>query len=896
MNRYKQTVAIALIFFLLAVFSCLNALSNDDLQFLTDKEQFQILIKHSSEIMRKAEQGDIADLKAVLNYSERADLPELATLCHKRLAIETASLEDALQWLLLMQSSKADSSAIKAGIDEMMKVFSAPLDQILLLQYSYGGLESELETAVANSAKYNSVIEASAKELIDEISTTREDSLAIKLVDDFFSVYPRSQYRHIALYYSLYHLSNQKNWNQLLFYIESINKNDPVECYVAALYLLSPTLRKNLGQGNTALEQAAELLNLAKTDKAQSMLYESYSPADWQARVKLQQAKLQYYRLLETNGLYGDEEKLLDLSVLNFKHYKALLKNLKQLKFNSNDRGEQAELHFWTAKALLLKGKPAFYINAAKQLSLCLVKGAPRKKYDEDALKLIATLRDELKLKDTPMVWMRKLMKYKGITFNDVSSEAGLDCKNYTRVALADYNNDSQTDILFNGKYLYRNEGGLRFSETTAEHGLADLNSAGGIFADFNKDGLLDLVSYSHAEDGSGDMLMKNMDNTRFARVNERAGDIDDRYPTEAAAWIDVDGSGYPSIYSANYEKWQVQSGFPDDFWQNDKGYFSDQSAAKGFLTPVYTHDPGQAGRGVSPADFDNDGKQEIFVSNYRLNRNFCWKRSDSLFVDVAALHGLAGHYKKGYFGHSIGADWGDIDNDGDLDLFIANLAHPRYLDISDISMFLRNDGLGYRVVEQDTVFYWQFTDITKQAGITYDELHSDPLFFDADNDGLLDLFITSVYVNERSYLYRNKGDGTFEDITCLAGARVYNGWGNASADLDRDGLQDLVVGSGSGTKILKNTTPTSNRSITVKPIWKNDTIILESDPRQFNGLPNSPAFGTRVIVSVTDSKGRTKNLMRELSSAKGTGSQCAQELHFGLGTGTVKNIKRFEP
>ena len=873
---------------------CVFALSNSDLIFLTDKEQFQILQKHQESILQKAKQGDTDDLKAALYYAERADLPDLALECHYKLATQNSSLEDALQWLLLMQSSEADSSAIYAGIDDLLKVFADPQDQLLLLQYSYGGLETELQIAVDNATRYNSVIEASAKELVDEISTTKQDSLALKLIEDFYKVYPKSQYCHIALYYSLYHLSSQKNWNELLLRIEMIDSQDPVQCYVASLYLLSPTLRRSLGSGFPALDKADALLQKAKSEKPISLLHEQYSPSDWQARVTLQQAKSSYYRLLEAKGLWGDEEK--PALKVAAKPYKQLLKKLDRLDFSNNNRGEQAEIRFWQAKALMLMPKASYQLKAAKCLVDCLVMGAPRMKYDAEALKLISAIHEKQKIKLSLMDWMRSLKNYKGVEFVDLSQKAGLEGKNYSRVALGDYNNDGLIDILFSGKYLYRNEGNWSFSEVSQESGLAELSSAGGLFADFNKDGRLDLLSYGHAEDGSGDLLLKNMDNTRFARVNERAGDIDDRSPTEAAAWIDINSTGYPSLYMANYEKWQVQSGFPDYFWENEEGYFSDQSSQRGFLNPSYTHNPGLAGRGVAPADFDNDGSPEIFVTNYRLNRNFCWKRVDSLYVDIASLYGLTGIYKKGYYGHSIGADWGDIDNDGDLDLFIANLAHPRFLDISDTSILLRNDGLGSRIVEQDTLYFWQFTDITGQAGISYDELHSDPLFFDADNDGFLDLFISSVYVNERSYLYRNRGDGSFEDITWLSGARIYNGWGSAAGDLDRDGLQDMVIGSGSGAKVLRNITKTHNKSLVVKPVWEKNTVLLETNPALFDKLHNSPAFGTRIIVRVRNRNGKTVQLSRELNSAKGTGSQSAQELHFGLGDGEVIEIRKFAP
>lgn len=256
--------------------------------------------------------------------------------------------------------------------------------------------------------------------------------------------------------------------------------------------------------------------------------------------------------------------------------------------------------------------------------------------------------------------------------------------------------------------------------------------------------------------------------------------------------------------------------------------------------------------------------------------------------MDLAALYSVAGEYKNGYYGHSIGADWGDYDNDGDLDLFIANLAHPRFIDISDKSMLLRNDGLAYRIVGADTLYFWQFTDVTSNSGITYDELHAEPLFFDADNDGFLDLYITSVYENDRSYLYHNNGDGTFSDITYLSGTRVYNGWSCAAGDLNRDGLIDLVIGSGNSAKILYNVSPTNNKSLYLKPVFKEEQTTLVPLDGTHIEHPNSPAFGSRVILYLKDQTGNEYSLIRELSSAKGSSTQNAPEMHFGIATNEI--------
>jgi hypothetical protein len=307
------------------------------------------------------------------------------------------------------------------------------------------------------------------------------------------------------------------------------------------------------------------------------------------------------------------------------------------------------------------------------------------------------------------------------------------------------------------------------------------------------------------------------------------------------------------------------------------------------------------AGRGVSPADHNNDGRQSIFVSNYRLNRNFFWEYEEGMFHDRAALNRLAGNrYRSGgdydYYGHTIGAAWGDFNNNGRLDLFIANLAHPRFIEFSDISMLLRNDGLSERTIGDTTIVYHKFTDVTEEAGITFDELHSDPNWFDADNDGFLDIYITSVYENDRSYLYLNNRDGTFTDITWLSGTRTYNGWGNAVADLNCNGKLDLIVGSGNGVKIFRNDTENDFRSLFIKPYWDGEEVKISTREEWQESMPNSPAFGSKVEVEILLPDGSRRTLIRELFGGRGTTSQNDQFLHFGLGEGELQGYRLFQP
>ncbi len=463
---------------------------------------------------------------------------------------------------------------------------------------------------------------------------------------------------------------------------------------------------------------------------------------------------------------------------------------------------------------------------------------------------------------DSPLAQVRfgrLRLGYDGPVFTDVTDSFGLAGRKESRVAWGDYNNDGFEDLLLSGSLLFRNDSGRGFTNVTDSVGLSNVKGRGGLFADFTNNDWLDL--YVSASAG-GAQFFKN-DSGRFVSLSDRAGGPGNDYPTEGAAWADFDNDGWVDLYCANYENWETHTYYPDVLFQNQRGFLADVTTAAGIVPP---YDKDLAGRGVSWADFDDDGDQDCFVSNYRLGENFLWlNNGDSTFTNRAGELGVSGDEVNGWYGHTIGAAWGDYDNDGDLDLFTADLAHPRYIEFSNRSRLYENQGPSA---------YPRFQDRRAELGIRYEETHSDPAWADVDNDGDLDLYITSIYEGRRSFLYLNDlvvqsppskvESPFFREVTWLSGTRAYNGWGCAFADFDNDGDQDLVVGSGSGVRLFRNDTKNGNHWLKVKVVGTRS---------------NRAGIGARVTVTQG-----ARRYVREVEGGKGTTSQNSLIQHFGLG------------
>lgn len=449
--------------------------------------------------------------------------------------------------------------------------------------------------------------------------------------------------------------------------------------------------------------------------------------------------------------------------------------------------------------------------------------------------------------------------------FEDVTDAAGLTGCGASRVAVGDYDGDGFDDLCFQGT-LYRNDGKGRFASMTKEAGLEGASGAGALWADFDNDGRIDLLLTGMPRN----RLFRQAEPGKFADVTEKAGlAIDMPATPEGSAWFDADGDGWIDLYLACYESPnEMSKGNRDFFFHNlGNGTFEEVAEKSGMLAVQWS-----CGRGVACCDYDGDGQEDVFVANYRLNPDFLFHNlGGTKFNNVAKEAGVEG---KGtaqdnlvFYGHGIGAAWGDLDGDLDFDLVVGNLAHPRFIAFSNRTEVFVNEG-------KEKGF--AFEDVFARSGVAYEETHSDVSMADMDDDGDLDLYLTSVYRERPSFLYRNDGGMRFSPVTWKSGTLAFNGWGHAWLDYDDDGDLDVLVAGNGQVRLFRNGLAPGRAWIEVLP---------------FASKSHRTVIGTRVTVRAG---GRAQ--VREVVGGRGTTSQDALYAHFGLGTfeGTVDVEVRF--
>ncbi len=338
-----------------------------------------------------------------------------------------------------------------------------------------------------------------------------------------------------------------------------------------------------------------------------------------------------------------------------------------------------------------------------------------------------------------------------------------------------------------------------RFRDAAMRAGVAAIGLAGGAaMEDFDGDGLLDLMASSWGPADQLRFFVNNGDGTFSERTREAW--LEGQLGGLNMVHADYDNDGDADVLVLRGAWLGLEGKQPNSLLRNTGGgRFEDVTEAAGLLSlhPTQT---------AAWADFDGDGWLDLFIGNEsvpdaphpcELYRN----NGDGTFTDVAPDAGLD------VIGFVKAAVWGDYDNDGDPDLFLSQYHGPNRL--------FRNDGP--QVPRPGASFGWVFRDVTEEAGVAEPQRSFPAWFFDYDNDGWLDLFVGSFanfygealdtvvadilglpVLASRSKLYRNRGDGRFEDTSERVGvSRVWLVMGSNFGDLDNDGWLDIYLGTG---------------------------------------------------------------------------------------------------
>ncbi|WP_317898877.1 FG-GAP-like repeat-containing protein [Aurantibacillus circumpalustris] len=418
-----------------------------------------------------------------------------------------------------------------------------------------------------------------------------------------------------------------------------------------------------------------------------------------------------------------------------------------------------------------------------------------------------------------------------------------------------DINNDDWLDcFISNGpsggqnNFLFINTGSGSFTLAASDSIVLDNKpSDGATFGDINNDGSIDAFVANWYN--INNLFYTNNGNGSFTKSNSEIISNDLGY-SETAAWGDYDGDGLLDLYVTN------SAGQKKNYLYHNTGNGTFLKINSGDLVIDANYS-----RNVNWTDIDNDGDLDVFVTNENgQNENLYLNNGSGNFTKITSGTLLNDG------GNTNSSSWADVDNDGDLDVFLAN-------DQGFNSLFINEGNLVFTKILSDTVS-------------TTPSRSFSSAWSDIDNDGDVDLFVTNSFgISNKlvNYLYINQGNGTFirnsSDITASDSAFSY---GCAFGDYNNDGFEDLAVatcrfgGIDQKNSLYQNVTNSNN--------WIAFKLI--------GTVSNASAIGAKIRVKAIIN-GNAVWQMREISSQSSYCGQNDLRPHFGIGDATkIDSVK----
>jgi hypothetical protein len=475
--------------------------------------------------------------------------------------------------------------------------------------------------------------------------------------------------------------------------------------------------------------------------------------------------------------------------------------------------------------------------------------------------------------------------------FTDIAPALGLAVTSHAGGSIVeDFEGDGFLDVMVSSSgpldplRYFRNNGNGTFAERTHDAGLHGvIGGLNMIHADYNNDGFPDVLVLRGGWGGKlgryPNSLLRNNGDGTFADVTEDAGVLS-FHPTQTAAWADFDNDGWLDLFVGNESA--PGDSHPSELYRNNgDGTFTEIAGRVGLADLGYV-------KGVAWGDYDNDGWPDLYVSRKGagnlLFRNEGRKATSKRrpgsapvtwrFTDVSRRASVSEPL------HSFAVWFWDYDNDGWLDLFAAGY-HAKTLD--DIPAFLL--GKSHRA-EVPRLYRNRgdgtFEDVTRRTRVDRAILVMGANFGDLDNDGYLDCYLGTGTPDFEALLpnrmFRNEGGRVFQDVTTAGGfGHIQKGHGISFADLDNDGDLDVFEQMGGAYE------GDAYQSV----LYENPGNPHQWLKLRFEGTTsNRSGLGARVRVRVRGPQG-TRNIHRTVTTG-GSFGDSPLEMHVGLGLADV--------